>query len=124
MLSLAAVTCLALNIYHEARGESIDAQLLVAEVTINRANERGMSTCEVVWQDSQFSWTSDGRSDQPTNTEAYTRAVVLATQALTEPSTLLGSGANHYHEESISPQWAKNMILIGKYGHHVFYKDN
>jgi spore germination cell wall hydrolase CwlJ-like protein len=123
MLDMAIVTCLALNIYHEARGESLDAQLLVAEVTINRAQEDNKTLCEVVWEDSQFSWTNDGKSDKPKDLEAYAQSVILANQALTDPASLLGSGANHYHEASILPKWAKHMTRLGQYGNHIFYTD-
>lgn len=123
MLDIAIVTCLALNIYHEARGEPIDAQMLIAEVTINRAVERGETICEVVWDKNQFSWTSDKLSDRPKDIQAYTQSTMLAVQALSNPSSLLGSGANHYHEASIKPFWAKNMTLLGQYGNHIFYTD-
>lgn len=123
MLEMAVVTCLAMNIYHEARGEPIDAQMLVAEVTINRAEERGETVCEVVWEDDQFSWTSDGKSDRPKDLEAFSQSVIIAQQALSNPSALLGSGANHYHEASIHPAWADRMTRIGRYGNHIFYTD-
>jgi N-acetylmuramoyl-L-alanine amidase len=123
MLEMAIVTCLALNIYHESRGESIDAQMLVAEVTINRAQEENKTVCEVVWEEDQFSWTNDGKSDRPKDLDAYAQSVILANQALTDPSSLLGSGANHYHEASVHPSWAKHMTRLGQYGKHIFYTD-
>ncbi len=123
MIGMAAVTCLALNLYYEARGESLDAQMLVAEVTINRAAQREQTICETVWEDDQFSWTNDGKSDQPKDLEAYSQAVILATQALYTPSSLLGSGANHYHEQSVHPAWASKMTRLGQYGKHIFYTD-
>lgn len=123
MLEMAVVTCLALNIYHEARGEPLDAQLLVAEVTINRAKERKQTVCDTVWEDDQFSWTSDGKSDTPKDLEAYAQSVLLASAALTDQDTLFGSGATHYHEKSIHPTWAKHLTLLGQYGNHIFYTD-
>lgn len=46
------VTCLALNIYYEARGEPLSGQQAVAEVTMNRvASPRFPNTvCEVVYE--------------------------------------------------------------------------
>ena len=38
MLAQGALLCLALNIYHEARGEPLKGQIAVASVTMNRAN--------------------------------------------------------------------------------------
>ena len=72
--------CLAMNIYHEARGQSIAGQMAVALVTINRMNDSRYpnTICEVVmegptrvsWNDKskeypikhrcQFSWFCDG----------------------------------------------------------------
>ncbi|HIE75488.1 MAG TPA: cell wall hydrolase, partial [Gammaproteobacteria bacterium] len=53
------VGCLALNIYHEARGESHDGQVAVAAVTLNRMQSASYpdTVCGVVWQPHQFSWT-------------------------------------------------------------------
>lgn len=117
---MTSLLCLALNIYFEARGEPIDGQLLVAETTINRAIERDQSICEAVWDDDQFSWTSDGRSDTPRDAEAYALATQLAQQAL--GGDHLHSGVDHYHEISINPPWAKNLQRLGRYGNHIFYR--
>jgi spore germination cell wall hydrolase CwlJ-like protein len=64
---MTAAMCLALNMFFEARNESLIGQVMVAEVTLNRvANARFPDTvCEVVWQDRQFSWTHDGKTDNP-----------------------------------------------------------
>ena len=50
---------MALNIYHEARGEDTLGQYLVADVTLNRvADKRWPNTiCKVVNQPWQFYWT-------------------------------------------------------------------
>lgn len=115
-----ALICLALNIYHEARGEPIDGQLLVAETTINRAADRNQSICEAVWDDDQFAWTNDGLSDVPRDAESYALALILATEALA--GNHLYSGADHYHEISIHPHWANDLQRIGRYGNHIFYR--
>ena len=51
--------CLAMNIYHEARGEPVKGKLAVAAVTMNRVKAKYYpdTVCEVVWQRKQFSWT-------------------------------------------------------------------
>jgi spore germination cell wall hydrolase CwlJ-like protein len=77
--------CLAKNIYFEARGESIEGKIAVANVTMNRVDSRiyPNSLCKVVyqakhskwWMESkgklvpirnqcQFSWYCDGKSDR------------------------------------------------------------
>lgn len=53
------LNCLAQNIYHESRGESIQGQFAVAFVTLNRTEDENFprSICGVVYQKGQFSWT-------------------------------------------------------------------
>lgn len=78
--------CLALNVYHEARGESLAGKSAVAHVTLNRvfSEQYPNNICDVVkqaelrpsWKDPdelvpvkhrcQFSWFCDGRSDRVT----------------------------------------------------------
>ena len=48
----AEVSCLAMNMYHEARNQSFAGQLAVANVTMNRVNDERFpdTICEVVKQ--------------------------------------------------------------------------
>ena len=75
--------CLALNIYHEAKGESELGQRAVAYVTLNRAHDPAYpdDICDVVYQavkkngvpvknQCQFSWYCDGKDDEPTDEES------------------------------------------------------
>lgn len=54
------IRCLAENIYHEARGESLEARWWVAMVTIARSIDEdrqwAKTVCDVVAQERQFSW--------------------------------------------------------------------
>ena len=76
-----SILCLAMNIYHEARGESIEGQIAVAVVTMNRVKESKWpnTPCEVVWQNKQFSWTKDGKSDRMPDRDARRQAFEIAT---------------------------------------------
>ena len=58
---------MALNIYHEARGESIEGQYAIAHVTLNRVASTKWpdSICDVVYQPYQFSWTHQIRDQKP-----------------------------------------------------------
>lgn len=118
---MTSLLCLALNIYFEARGESIDAQLLVAESVINRSIERNQSICEVVYDDNQYSWTNDHLSDTPRDNNAFAIASSIAAQAMNGDH--MHSGVTHYHEKSIRPAWAAHLQVLGRYGNHVFYKE-
>ena len=83
--------CLALNIYWEARSESLLGQLAVAAVTLNRVAAPAFpdSVCEVVFQGEergrhlcQFSWRCDGLDDRPRNLVAWQEARRVARLAL------------------------------------------
>lgn len=123
---LEAVLCLALNIYFEARDQPIDGKLMVAEVTLNRVASEHFpdSVCGVVWQPGAFSWTHDGKSDTPHDLESFADAVIIANEAINNPSTLLGTSATYYHEQSIHPYWADSFVSLGKVGSHIFYTES
>ncbi len=119
------LTCMALALYFEARSETVDAQIAVAEVILNRVEDNRFpdDVCGVVWQPKQFSWTHDGLSDTPKNHEVWYEIESLAADVLSEPDGFLfGHGADHYHAISVDPYWVDNLTPVGKYGTHVFYK--
>ena len=124
------LTCLALNVYKEARGEPDIGQMAVALVTINRARNRfDGDVCKAVFQDKQFSWTitdvENGvllPSKRPNRkSESWLKATEIARMALTMKD--FTGGANHYHATYVSPAWVKNLELVGKWGDHIFYKE-
>lgn len=51
--------CLSQSIYHEARGEPLDGQIMVANVIMNRVKHKEFpnTICDVVFQRNQFEWT-------------------------------------------------------------------
>jgi len=133
MMFTTAAACLALAVYHEARGESVEAQLAVAETVINRVAHPDFpaTVCEVVKQPSrrpvtrpaacQFSFWCDGRDDSPREQGAWETSQQIAAQALSGDA--LGHGAVYYHTKSVSPSWAKRLTMVGSVGSHVFYTD-
>ena len=139
--------CLALNVYHEARSESLAGQYAVADVTLNRVeSKRYPSTiCGVVKQAvmsewgvqrglfipkknmCQFSWYCDGQSDAPIEQYAWLRAKDVAENILSYRKFRgLTEGASHYHANYVSPEWnmSRKMTLIGRIGDHIFYIEN
>ncbi len=122
--------CLALNVYHEARGESEQGQAAIAIVTLNRVASRRFpdTLCEVVWQSGQFSWTQDGRSDRPRDRAAWTRALGIVARVLRSRSgdfsalrRRLGD-ATHYHAHFVRPRWSRRLSRIERIGDHIFYR--
>ena len=136
--------CLALNIYQEARSESLAGQYAVADVTLNRVKDtRYPSTiCGVVKQavmsewavqqglfipkrnQCQFSWYCDGRSDAPVEQYAWLRAKGVAEDILSYRKFRgITEGATHSHASYVEPEWSfhRKMKLIGRIGDHIFY---
>ena len=131
-------TCLAQAIYHEARGESREGQLAVANVIINRAfSKKYPSTiCGVVFQNAdkgrykcQFTFACDGRSDEGRERAAWNRSLQLAEDAFHEfqqgdrPGVIPNS-ALYYHTTAVAPKWSHTFRRVAAIGSHVFYSQN
>jgi spore germination cell wall hydrolase CwlJ-like protein len=120
------VKWLALNIYHEARGESVQGMLAVGTVTLNRveSSKYPNSIESVVKQNKQFSWFNDEYSDVPSDVTAWNTSKHIAEILLTNNNLKIRSqldGVLHYHASSVKPMWAKNMDKREKIGNHIFY---
>jgi len=127
------LTCLARNVYFEARGEPRSGQHAVAEVTMNRlASGRFPETvCDVVHQKSwdagrrryvgAFSWTELGTLPTPTD-EEWQRAWKAAEAVYYGKEDPVVEGALFYHASYIMPDWATGKKPLSRIGRHVFYK--
>ena len=115
-----AIICLALNVYHEARGEPVRGQLAVALVTLNRAKRRQDKVCEVVFAPWQFSWTNGGTLPPIKDKTAFKRSLALARASWAIPD--FTDGATHYHHEDVYPKWASNLVVTEQIGLHIFYR--
>ena len=125
-----SLRCLALNIYHEARGEPLQGKIAVAHVVLNRvaAQRFPAQICAVVQQGGerrryrcQFSWWCDGRSDQPRDVAAWRESLLVALlirRGATDDPT---KGALWYHADTVSPYWSKVFKPYKKIGRHIFY---
>ena len=123
------VRCLAENIYYESRGESLEGQVAVAKVTLNRLDEGWANTvCGVVKQRSQagcqFAWVCNGTGNPAGYlwNQAVGLAVVLinAPEAIEDPT----NGATHFHATYINwqPGWQRVKDSVARIGNHVFYR--
>ncbi len=115
--------CLALNIYHEARGESLEGQKAVAAVTLNRVRSGKFpgSVCAVVWQASQFSWTLTQRSYFPTDMKAWVQAMDIAKSSLDKKAAAEYDNLLYYHSKRVRPSWSKHKRFVARVGSHLFY---
>jgi len=118
-----ASMCLALALYHEARGESHQAQLMVAKVILNRVEDkRWPSTlCGVVMEDRQFSFVKNGKVPSTKDKESWDKSKALAKEILTNPEILPYTDADHYHTISVRPVWRRKLYRIVRIDQHVFY---
>ena len=127
------LTCLALNVYYEARGEPKAGQVAVAEVTMNRVASRRYpnTVCKVVYQKNwdrrrrryvgMFSWTELDETPG-LKTKTWQRAWEAAETVYYKRYTPRLSGALFYHAKYIRPSWAKNKKIVARIGKHIFYK--
>ncbi|TFI57012.1 cell wall hydrolase [Sphingomonas parva] len=116
--------CLAKAVYFEARGESTEGQLAVAEVVMNRAasGRYPPSLCKVVTQPAQFSFVRKGRVPQPNfASAAWRKAVGVARTALAKLVDTLPSGVLWYHADYVKPSWGRRLNRTAQIGVHIFY---
>lgn len=127
----AEINCLALNIYHEARGESAAGQEAVARVTMARRNHPSYpgTVCGVVWQPRQFSWTHDRNSDAAMDREALARALEIARRVQSEEVPVDYTNITAYHTITCQSQGCNDMRNnprlqeAFRVGDHVFYRE-
>jgi spore germination cell wall hydrolase CwlJ-like protein len=119
----ASFKCLALNLYHEARGEGIEGMKAVAMVVLNRAAAQSKTVCAVVYKRKQFSWTNtkQGRN-KPLGDDNIRTVLTVAYAALAGGIDDTTGGANHYHACAVPPKWTKGMVFTNAIGNHRFYK--
>ncbi len=123
--------CLAEAIYFEARGESEEGQVAVAQVVLNRVKNPSYpnSICGVVYQNQhkrnrcQFSFACDGIKDRISQPKSWSLAQRLAKEVIGgKQYSKMVDASTHYHATYVNPRWAKAMAKRGKVGLHIFYK--
>jgi spore germination cell wall hydrolase CwlJ-like protein len=124
------IECLATAIYFEARGEPDAGKLAVGHVVMNRvaADDYPDTVCSVVKQGGherlhrcQFSFYCDGRSDEPTEQEAWRHSQALARAVFWDFSPDPTGGARWYHADYVAPAWRTHFEKGPVIGQHVFY---
>lgn len=123
-LDVEDVLLLALNIYHEARGEGVSGKAAVAHVTLNRLKDDRWpkSMADVILQPNQFSWTR--KPPKITDREAFRASIVVAIKALNGTLRDRTGGALYFHAARLgSPDWTRGLTQIARIGAHTFYAD-
>ncbi len=127
-----ALTCLALNVYKEARGEPVAGQMAVALVTVNRAKESNYSKdiCTIVFEKGQFEWVAhdtingvllpDKRPDR--TSKEWRDCEYVAKLVLNSQINDFTNGATFFHATSLKLEREKDLVLTGRWGAHSFFK--
>jgi len=141
---------LAMNIYHESRSDNLAGQAAVADVVLNRVNDKRYPStiCKVVKQGPvreswktrqtpdptdavfhpvrhrcQFSWWCDGKDDVPKQPMAWRKAQEIAYHIVNSDLFRgITEGSTHYHATYVDPKWNRSMLEMGRIGEHIFYK--
>lgn len=118
----AEIFCLAKNIYHEARGEPLEGQIAVAQVTMNRVASGAFNktVCGVVYAYKQFSWTLDSKR-KVTDIKAWEASVDVASAVLTRSVQLPNFNALYFHTKQVRPRWNRDKRVVAVIGNHIFY---
>jgi spore germination cell wall hydrolase CwlJ-like protein len=119
--------CLTEALYFEARGETLDGQIAVAEVILNRVDSPlyPRTVCGVVKQRGgggcQFSYVCTGKKKMREKASADL-AGRIARAMLDGAPRRLTEGATHFHTKGVKPSWSKRFAKTAAIGSHLFYR--
>lgn len=117
------LNCLAVAIYHEAKGESLNGQLAVGRVIVARSKSGRFpdSYCGVVFQPSQFSFVrGNSLPSGARNARQWKNAVAVAQIAHEGTWRSPVEGALFFHAAYVSPGW--RLTRMARVDNHVFYR--
>jgi spore germination cell wall hydrolase CwlJ-like protein len=119
--------CLTEALYFEARGESLEGQIAVAEVILNRVDSPlyPRTVCGVVKQRGgggcQFSYVCTGKKKMRERAAADLSGRI-ARAMLDGAPRVLTEGATHFHTKGVKPSWSKRFSRTASIGAHLFYR--
>jgi len=117
--------CMAVAVYFEARGESLEGQMAVADVIMNRAasGRYPASWCGVVKQPAQFSFVRNGQFPAvDTSSDAWAKAQGVTRLAIANVMPALPTDVLWYHANYVAPNWRHNLREVEQIGAHIFYR--
>jgi len=139
----AAVMCLAMNAYWEARNQDVAGMIAVSQVVMNRVESEFYpdDPCSVIhqgpekpsWKDPnvyypvrhkcQFSWYCDGKSDEipEGDEEIWQDARMVALGVYLGKVNDNTDGSLWYHADYVRPEWSEVKEVRAVIGDHIFY---
>lgn len=138
------VLCLALNMYHEARGSTIEDQIATTYVVFNRLEDKNYplfypknekSICNIVFDRYQFCWTNDEYIKKPKEIMVWNKIQKLAYELYNNPvhkKLAKDFEMKHYVLSSMitmeqKPKWINNRTIdvsIGKHSYMILKNKN
>lgn len=115
--------CLASAIYFESRGETLEGQLAVGRVIINRAESGRFpaSYCGVVYQPAQFSFIQGKKMPKVREqSSGWREAVAVAKIAMEKSWKSPVKGALFFHATRVEPNW--RLTRLARVDNHIFYR--
>lgn len=140
MILESALLCLALNVFHESRGQPDAVQEAVAQVTMTRASHEEKNVCTEVLRPRQFSWANQitnlpkskqmgllvKRVPKSTNKGAYKEwleSKAVALRVLNGDKDSKAYGASYfYNVRTDNPGWKKKLKHVARIGPFIFMK--
>ena len=117
MLDVAAVMCMSLTMYHEARGEPIPGQVAVGYVLYRRADFNQKKICSETFKTDQFEWTQKTKYIPPYKT--LKPFIELSQKIIKQEVKDSSNGAMYFHNVSLHNQWGMKPRTV--INNHVFY---
>jgi cell wall hydrolase len=119
--------CIAVAVYHEARGETLEGQLAVAKVIMNRAasGKYPTSWCGVVKQPWQFSFVNPRTGRYAAIDEAsaaWHKALGVTRLVVANAVPCISNDVMWYHADYVAPSWGRRLTRVEKIGAHIFYR--
>ena len=140
---ISSIECLAINAYHEARGESRLSQQMGMATVYNRLlyvqqhpSKRGLfldkgkdnTICNIVFKKWAYSWTMDKASDKPRNKKVFKRLYKVAEEFILNIDNWksVSQNATYYYYKGMKsvPKWTTSdkMERVFTVDSHIFYK--
>ena len=118
---IASLTCLAMAVYFEARSESLEGQLAVANTIINRvqSDKFPSTSCEVT---KQARYIGDHPIRNKCHFSYWCDALSIAMLASIRLFDVT-DGAVFYHRDDVQPYWSAGLDVTRKIGRHIFYSN-
>jgi N-acetylmuramoyl-L-alanine amidase len=118
----AETECMAKAVQHEASNQSLQGQLAVAQLILNRTLSGAFpkTICGVVNQPGQFAHI--GQYNPPRHDGRWAVAVAVSRIAEEGVAEAMAPGALFFHAVYVHPKWGKTRERIARIGAHIFYR--